>query len=161
MHKENLEQEKHCKYCIGDYVQACEDAAIKNNNKARTLDCLHLRPAGNDQGGHDLLHLPANQVINRAYLITTPINKAIIGQVHALAVKDKMPRGLKIANRADVTLCDSSWTAGVDYEDKDNQYDDEEEESQGSAESENERADERESNCDDEASDMQGLLENN
>ena len=162
MHKENLEWEKHCKYCIGDYVQACEDATIKNNNKARTLDCLYLRPAGNDQGGHDLLHLPANEVINRAYLITTPINKAIIRQVHALAVKDKMPRGLKIVNRADVTLCDSSWTAGVDYEDKDNQYDDEEEQSQSSKESENETVDERESDYDDDddqESDMPGLLD--
>ena len=55
--------------------------------------------------------------------------------MHAFAVKDKMPRGLNIVNRADVTLCDSSWTAGVDYEDEDNQYDDEEEQSQSSKES--------------------------
>ena len=48
LHKENLEWEKHCKYCIGDYTQACKDATIKNNNKAQTLDCLYLRPVGND-----------------------------------------------------------------------------------------------------------------
>lgn len=66
LHKENLYWGKHCKYCIGDYVQVHEDVTINNNNKARILDCLCLRTAGNDQGGYELLHLQTNKVINRS-----------------------------------------------------------------------------------------------
>ena len=48
---------------------------------------------------------------------------SIIKQVHALAVLDKMPEGLKITNRAKNVIFDSAWIAGVDYDEE--QFDDE------------------------------------
>ena len=85
---------------------------------------MYIRPKGNDQGGYELLNLQTNKVINISCVTPTPINKSVMRQVHALAAKNRMPQGLKIVNRADITLCDSSWTAGVDYEEEDAQCDD-------------------------------------
>ena len=48
---------------------------------------------------------------------------SIIKQVHAIAEYENMPEGLKISNRANVTLFDASWTAGVDYDE--NEFDEE------------------------------------
>jgi len=44
---------------------------------------------------------------------------AVIVAVHALATHDRMPQGLKVSNQAGITLYDSSWIAGVDFEDSD------------------------------------------
>ena len=41
-----------------------------------------------------------------------------------------MPKGLKITNRANMTLYDLAQTAGVEYEDEDNEYNDQKEESE-------------------------------
>ena len=68
-----------------------------------------------------------------------------------------MPKGLKVINRAGITLYDSAWTIGVDYEDKDNEYDNKEEESQSSDKSE----DEEESNNNDEELNIPWLLRYN
>ena len=78
LHEENLEQDKYYKYYIRDYVQAYEDTSIKNNNKARILDCLYLRLVGDDQGGYNLLNLQMNEVTNRANITSTSISKSII-----------------------------------------------------------------------------------
>ena len=40
-----------------------------------------------------------------------------------------MPKGLKIMNRADMTLHDSAQMAEAEYEDKNNEYDNQEKES--------------------------------
>ena len=50
--------------------------------------------------------------------------------MHALAILDGMPEGLKIKNRADNIIFDSAWIAGVDYDEEefnDDTYEDEEE----------------------------------
>jgi hypothetical protein len=55
-----------------------------------------------------------------------PITPAIIKMVHRIAEKDGMPKGLKITNHTGQVLYDSTWIAGVDYdEDKfeDKDYD--------------------------------------
>eukprot|EP00957_Ditylum_brightwellii_P113556 8658488-Ditylum_brightwellii.AAC.1 len=44
-----------------------------------------------------------------------PLTPSIIKQVHALTDMDNMPKGLKIQNCTGVTLFNSSWTAGVDF----------------------------------------------
>ena len=56
---------------------------IKNNNKAQTLDYLHLRSAGNNQGGYDHLYLQTNEVINRANITLTPIKSKNYTYYHA------------------------------------------------------------------------------
>jgi hypothetical protein len=124
MHHENLDYERHCKYQIGEYVQAHEEPIHTNTNAPRSLDCIYLRAMDNAQGGHELLHLQTNKVVKRRRLTKIPITPSIIKQVHALAVLDRMPEGLKITNRANNVIFDSAWIAGVDYDEE--QFDDEE-----------------------------------
>lgn len=95
-------------------------------NPPRTLDFLHLRHANNRQGGHELLHLPTNKVINCRHLIRVPISNSVIEQVHDLALKDKMPKGLNIENKTGLLLYDSAWTVVVDYEEDDDSEDEDE-----------------------------------
>ena len=118
LHKENLDFKKHCKYVLGEYVQAFEDEASKNNKKPRTLDCLYLRPTNNHQLGYELLHLQTNRVITRHSITSVPITPSVINQVHKIAKMDKMPQGLKISTRTNNILFDASWIAGVDYDKK-------------------------------------------
>ena len=77
----------------------------------------------NAQGGHELLHLQTNQVVKRRTMANIPITPSIIKQVHALAVLDDMPEGLKITNRANIKIFDTAWIAGVDYDEQ--EFDDE------------------------------------
>jgi hypothetical protein len=59
-----------------------------------------------------------------------PITPSIIKQVHALAVLDEMPEGLKIPDRAKNVIFDTAWITGVDYDKQefdDDEYDKEEE----------------------------------
>ena len=130
MHHENLDYERHCKYQIGEYMQAHDEPPHTNTNASRSLDCIYLRPMDNAQGGHELLHLQTNKVVKRRKLTKIPITPSIIKQVHALAVLDGMPEGLKIKNRANNIIFDSAWTAGVDYDEDfdDDDYNDGEEE---------------------------------
>jgi hypothetical protein len=84
----------------------------------------------NAQGGHELLHLQTNRVVKRHTMTKISITPSIIKQVHALAVLDGMPEGLKITNRANNVIFDTAWIAGVDYDEQefdDEDYDKEEE----------------------------------
>jgi hypothetical protein len=101
----------------------------------------------NAQGGHELLHLQTNKVVKRRQLTKVPITPSIINQVHALAVLDGMPEGLKIKNRADNIIFDSAWIAGVDYDEEefnDDTYEDEEEGDIGEEEDKYDEMDENE-----------------
>ena len=118
VHKRNIDYDKHCKFVLGEYVQAHDEPLIKNTNAPRSLDCIYLRPTASHQGGHELLHLQTNRIINRPKLTPTAITPSIIKQVHTLAQTDKMPAGLKIVNRANLILFDSSLIAGVDYDEE-------------------------------------------
>ena len=118
LHKENIDYERHCKYVLGEYVQAHEDKTIKNTNAPRLLDCLYLRPTTNHQGGHELLHLQTNITITSPRVIAVAITPSVIRMVHNIAKKDNMPLGLKIKNQANVLTFDTSWTAGVDCEEE-------------------------------------------
>ena len=92
MHQENLDHERHCKYQIGEYVQAHHEPNHTNTNAPRLLDCIYLRLMDNAQGGHKLLHLQTNKVIKQRTLTKIPMPPSIIKQVHALAVLDDMLR---------------------------------------------------------------------
>ena len=84
----------------------------------RLLDCLYLRPTANHQGEHELLRLQTNRPITRPRVTAVSITPSIIKMVHEIAMKDNMPRGLKIKNRSNVITFDASWTAGVDYDEE-------------------------------------------
>ena len=57
LHQENLDHKRHCKYQIGEYVQAYDEPQHNNTNSPQPLDYVYLQPMDNDQGGHKLLHL--------------------------------------------------------------------------------------------------------
>jgi hypothetical protein len=56
MHHENLDYEQHCKYQIGEFVQAQKEPNHTNTNASRALDYIYLRPMEKAQGGY-LTHL--------------------------------------------------------------------------------------------------------
>jgi hypothetical protein len=60
-------------------------------------------------------------VITHHQVTPIPITQHIIDLVHAMADHEGMPDGIKIMNRHGIVLYDSSWIAGVDYE-EDNDY---------------------------------------
>ena len=123
LHQKNIDFDCHCTNVLGECVQTHEDEQIKNNNKPRALDCLYLRPTANHQGGHELLHLQTNRVITRQRITRVPITPSVIKQVRAIAHMEDMPKGIKIKNRNNNILFDSSLTAGVDYDEA--QFDEE------------------------------------
>jgi hypothetical protein len=130
LHQENIDYERHCTYSLGEYVLAHDEPQPSNTNAPRALDCIYLRPLENAQGGHELLHLQTNDVVKRRKLTKAVVTPSIIKMVHKLAEIDGMPKGLKIANRANQILFDSAWIAGVDYDDElfdDEDYDEEDE----------------------------------
>ena len=90
MHQENLDYEFHCKYKIGKYTHSHGKPHHKNTNAPRSLYWVYLRPLGNAQGGHTLLHLYTNKVVKRQNLTKIPITPSIIKQVHALVTLDDM-----------------------------------------------------------------------
>ena len=96
MHQEKLDYERHCRYHIGEYVQARNEPQNKKTNAPRSLDFVYLRPMYNTRGDHELLHLQTNKVLKRLDLTKILITPSITKQVHALATLDKMSQGLKI-----------------------------------------------------------------
>ena len=64
-----------------------------------------------------------NRMITRRRITPIPITPAIIKMVHHIAERDGMPKGLKITNHTGQVLYDSTWIAGVDYDE--DQFEDE------------------------------------
>jgi hypothetical protein len=64
------------------------------------------------------MNLQTNSVIKRRTMTKMVLTPSIIKMVHRLVEIDEMPKGLKIANRADLILFDSAWIAGVDYDEE-------------------------------------------
>jgi hypothetical protein len=127
IHQENVSYQSHCRTSCGTYVLAHNEPGQTNTHAPRALDCLYLRP--NASGRHECLHLQTNRLITRRRVTPLPITPSIITLVHKIAEKDGMPKGLKITNRYGTILYDSSWIAGVDFDNEqfeDKDYDDDE-----------------------------------
>ena len=116
LHQKNLDYSKNCKFAFGTFVQAHDEPNPSNTNSPRTLDCIYLRYIDSHQGGHELLHLPTNRVIVRRDITQLPITQAVLDQVAEIARSEGMPPGLKIESKTDLTLYDSTWIAGVDFQ---------------------------------------------
>jgi hypothetical protein len=123
LHQETLDLNKHCSVRFGAYVQAYNEPNFKNSQQPRAIDCIYLRYIENIQGRHHLLDLNTGYTIKRRSITQVPITNNIIGVVHKLANADGIKEGLKITNKSNIILYDSSWIAGVDY--VDNEYDEE------------------------------------
>jgi hypothetical protein len=115
LHHVTLDYHKHCLYPFGTYVQAANENDPTNSLLPRTLDCLYMRHVPNQQGGHQLLHLPTGKLLTRRAITQVPITPQVIAMVHTLATQQGMPEGLKITSRTGTVLYDSSWIAGVDF----------------------------------------------
>jgi hypothetical protein len=61
LNQTNLDYTKHCVVPFGAYVQANHESLKTSSNVTRTLDAIHLRPAQNQQGGHELMDLNSGQ----------------------------------------------------------------------------------------------------
>jgi hypothetical protein len=110
-----LDYKKHCTIPFGAYVQANHESTPTNDNAARTIDCIYLRPCNNLQGGHELMDLNSGRVITRGGKITEiPITPVVIKAVEAIAEREGF-KSLKFKNRHGVVFFDTDWIAGVDY----------------------------------------------
>jgi hypothetical protein len=61
LNQENFDYAKHCSAPFGAYVQANHETNRTNSNATRTLDAIYLRPAQNQQGGHEFMDLNSGQ----------------------------------------------------------------------------------------------------
>ena len=113
-----LDYDKHCVVPLGTYVQANHESQATNDNTARTINCIYLRPCNNIQGGHELMDLNSGRVITRGGKITEiPITSVVIKAVEAIAEREGF-KSLKFKNRHGVIFYDTNWTAGVEYEEE-------------------------------------------
>ena len=125
-----LDCDKHCVIPFGACVQANHESNPTNDNTARTIDCICLRPCNNVQGGHELMDLNSGRVIARGGKITEiPVTNVVIKAVEAMAEKEGF-KSLKFKNRHGVVFFDTDWIAGVDCHLGDQDQDDEEVEDQ-------------------------------
>ena len=114
-------------YHLESTFKHTNEPTFKYSQHPRAIDCIYLRYVDNFQGGSHLLGLNTGKTIKRRTISQVPITKNGIELVHKLAGTDGIQEGLKITNKKNVILFDSSWIAGVDYEN--NSYEEEEDES--------------------------------
>ena len=104
---------------LGQYVQAHDEPQPTNTQEPRTIDSIYLRPLPN---GHEVYTLDTQEVIERRRLTPQPVTPAVIALVNSIAVKDKN-EGLCLVGFNGQVLYDSSWTEGVDYDDREQDSD--------------------------------------
>ena len=122
VHRTGLSYKHHCQYSLGSYVQAHDEPDPTNTQAPRTLDGIYLRPIDN---GHEIYNLQTQSVIARRDLTVLPVTPTIIKAVNDIAAAEGQ-QGLRIKTKRGDIIYDSSWTAGVDYEEEDLQVSDDE-----------------------------------
>ena len=98
MQKRNLDYDKHCKYAFGAYVQAYQEEPIKNNNRARTIDCIYLNPVLSNGGGHEVMNVMTGAKMTKGRIWEMPITETIIQAVESLA-KSQGYKSLKLKGK--------------------------------------------------------------
>ena len=119
LNQTNLDYTKHCIVPFGAYVQANHETNRTSSNAARTLDAIYLRPAQNQQGGHELMDLNSGQLITRNIVDEIPVTDVVIKAIETMAYNQGF-KSLKFYNRNGVIYHDADWIAGVDYDDIEN-----------------------------------------
>ena len=119
--REPLDFKKHCVCPFGQYVQASDEPkeSEKNTNVERTMDALYIRPTST---GHEVYNLITQRIVTRGKVTPVPVTPSVIKTVEAIAASQKQ-KGLRIKTRRGDVLFDSSWIAGVDYDDDDDEED--------------------------------------
>jgi hypothetical protein len=132
LNQTNLDYTKHCVVPFGAYVQANHESTKTSLNVTRTLDAIYLRPAQNQQGGHELMDLNSGQLISRNI-----VHDVVIKAVENVAYQQGF-KSLKFKSRNGVIYHDADWIAGVDYDDPDDIKNENEDEEYDNEEDENE-----------------------
>ena len=154
IHRETLDYKAHCQYALGSYVQAHTEPTPSNTQAPRTIDAIYLRPVPH---GHEVYDLSTQRMITRGSVTVLPITPTVIKAVEAIADSEKQ-KGLRIKTRKGVTIYDSSWTAGVDYDDDDNQNEDDSDSEDEDYEYESEEEDEESEDDDDQSQELGEIL---
>ena len=143
VHRVVLDYDTNCKYAFGSYVQAHNEPDPTNTQAPRSIDAIYMRPIPN---GHEVYDLSTQRIIIRRSLTLLPITPAIIRAVEAIADKQHQ-KGLRVKTKQGVTIYDSTWTAGVDYDsdDEDDDYENESESEDDEHEYDTEEDDESQS----------------
>jgi hypothetical protein len=118
LNQTNLDYTKHCVVPFGSYVQANHESTKTSSNVTRTLDTIYLRPAQNQQGGHELMDLSSGQLISRNIVHEIPVTDVVIKAVENMAYQQGF-KSLKFKNRNGVIYHDADWIVGVGYDDPD------------------------------------------
>jgi hypothetical protein len=103
---------------FGAYVQANHKSTKTSSNVTRTLDAIYLRPAQNQQGGHELMDLNSGQLVSRNIVHEIPVTDVVIKAVENMAYQQGF-KSLKFKNRNGVIYHDADCIIGVDYDDPD------------------------------------------
>jgi hypothetical protein len=98
LNQTNLDYTKHCVMPFGDYVQADHESPKTSSNVTRTLDAIYLRPAQNQQGGHELMDLNSGQLISRNIVHEIPVTDVVIKAVKNMAYQQGF-KSLKFKNQ--------------------------------------------------------------
>jgi hypothetical protein len=137
LNQTNLDYTKHCVVPFGAYVQANHESTKTSSNVTRTLEAIYLRPAQNQQGGHELTDLNSGQLVSRNIVHEIPVTDVVIKAVENMAYQQGF-KSLKLKNRNGVIYHDADWIVGVDYDDPDDIENENEDEEYDNEEDENE-----------------------
>jgi hypothetical protein len=124
LHQTSLDYTKHCTVPFGAYVQANHETTRTRSSTTRMLDAIYLRPAQNQQGGHELMDLNSGKLITRNIVHEIPVTDVVIKAVETMAYAQGFTT-LKFKNRNKIIFHDADWIAGVDYDDNEEDNDDE------------------------------------
>ena len=85
-------------HSFGNYVQAVDDKAPKNNNLPRSIDSIYLRAEDALQGGHELMDLATGRVFRRPKVTACAMTRMVIDRVDLIVTKQGY-KSLKFFNR--------------------------------------------------------------
>ena len=95
--REIIDYDRHCQYEFGEYVQTHEKTS--NDMTPRTIGALATRPTGNAQGTWHFLSLTTGRIISRNYATKVPMPDLVVDQIHRMARRQKMKKGILFTNR--------------------------------------------------------------
>jgi hypothetical protein len=104
---------KACQVVFGASVQGYN--VTRNDQTQRTLNGIYLLPSANKQGGHDVMNLVSDKVVNTPKVKEIPITDLMIKAVEKMTEKDGI-KTLKITNRNDEVIVTAATIAGVELD---------------------------------------------
>jgi hypothetical protein len=103
---------------------AHDESIPLNSTQPRAINGIYLQNVSNARGGHEILDLLTNEVIQRQKVTQVPMTDAVVKAVEALAKNDSMDP-LKMETKHGVILYDAV-TAGVHDQELENSKHEEE-----------------------------------